>query len=84
MRVPNDGAVLSDHTLRRILIHQGPNAVRSVLESFGQPGEHLREHAKTCTECADVVRELYGDQEIRVTGNYLTPELLELLREINE
>jgi hypothetical protein len=84
MRAPNHGAVLSDHTLRRILTHQGPNAVRSVLESFGQPGEHLREHAKSCAECADVVRELYGDKEIPVTGNYLTPELLELLRDIDE
>ena len=84
MRVPDTGEALNGHTLRRILIHQGPNAVRQVLETFEQPGENLRQHAKACPACADLVRELYGDGEIPVKDNYLTPELRELLRELGE
>lgn len=84
MRVPNADAALTSHTLRRILEYQGPNAVRQVLESFGQPGEDLRQHTRTCSACADLRRELYGDREIPVKNSYLTPELLELLRELGE
>jgi len=84
MWVSGSGAALSGHTLRRILEHQGPNAVRQVLESIEPPGEHLREHVRTCTECAELKRELYGDRDIPITNDHLTPELLELLREIGE
>jgi hypothetical protein len=81
LRAPKSGAALDSCTLRRILVYQGPDAVRQVLESFGPPGKNLRQHAETCTACADLVRELYGDRDIPVSKNYLTPELLKLLRE---
>lgn len=84
MRVPNTDAALSSCTLRRILVHQGPNAVRQVLESFGPPGENLRQHVESCSDCADLKRELYGNGEIPISNDYLTPELQELLRELNE
>ena len=81
MWAPNDGAALGGHTLRRILEDQGPEAVRQVLTGFDPPCEHLRQHIKTCSNCADVKREVFGDQDIPVTNDYLTPQLLELLRE---
>lgn len=84
MQVPNADEALRSHTLRRILMHQGPSAVRQVLESFEQPGESLRKHARTCPACADLVGELYGNREIPVKDTPLSPELLELLWELGE
>jgi hypothetical protein len=55
-----------------------------VLESFGPIGDHLREHAQFCASCRDLVRELYGDREIPIAPDPLSPELLELLREFSE
>ena len=84
MRAPNVGEVMNDHTIRRILVDQGPNAARTVLESFGPRGDQLRKHVKSCQHCANVKRELYGDKEIPVANDPLSPELLELLQDKGE
>ncbi|MBI4033821.1 hypothetical protein HY379_02360 [Candidatus Saccharibacteria bacterium] len=80
MKVPNGGASLNMCTLRIILTYQGPDAVREVLESSEPPGENLRIHAESCPDCADLVREVFGDEQIQVTHDYLTPKLLDFIR----
>ncbi len=85
MWVHSGGAsALSSCTLRIIFNGQGPDAARRVLESFGSPSDHLRQHAITCPDCSDIVREFYGDGDIPVTGDYLTDELKKLLKDLGE
>lgn len=85
MGVPNADRALRSCVLRQILENQGPDAARLALESFGQPGASLRLHVQTCPACTDVLAELYGDKKIpEPRGNYLTPELEKLLRDLDE
>lgn len=84
MRAPNGGATPRSCTLRNILERQGPGATRQVLKSFGSAGDHFRQHASACLDCADLVRELYGDGGIPISKDPLTPELIALLRELDE
>lgn len=84
MRAPNQGAALTSCTLRIILNGQGSDQVRQVLQSFGSAGKHLRQHASACPDCADLKRELFGEGEIPINDDPLTPELLALLRELDE
>ena len=64
MRVPRDNLPPLKHELRQILEGQGPEACKQVLES--QLGTALREHARSCAECNDIVRELYRDGDIPI------------------
>lgn len=60
MRVPRDDLPPLKHTLREVLEGQGPAAVRRVLNSVAGAG--LREHAKECAGCADVIAEVCGNE----------------------
>ena len=60
MKVPRDSLPPLKHELRQVLERKGPAAVRGVLNSTAGPD--LREHAKKCAECADVIAEVCGDK----------------------
>lgn len=73
-----------NHELRLIYEGQGAEACKTVLESriLGAP---FREHAESCPDCGDIVRELYGDGEIPVGTDLLTfARLQEFLEESHE
>lgn len=55
--------------LRLILEGQGPDACKKVLESELM-GARFRRHAETCADCADLVRELYGDRQIPIAKDH--------------
>ncbi len=84
MPIPEaEAARFSSCTLQIILEGQGPTAVREVLESFGPPGENLRQHARMCLRCAGIVRQLYGEEDVPVAEDPLAPELLETLKTLD-
>jgi hypothetical protein len=65
MKVPRGFLSSQDCELKRILDEQGFVAFKNVLEAEFA-GASLREHAKTCADCSDIIRRIYPDGVIPV------------------
>lgn len=62
MLVPDHAADdLSRCQLVVIFRNQGADEARQVMDSPGQPGEAIRQHARSCSDCRDILEELYPD-----------------------